>query len=110
MGTFVKGDIVVVPFPFSNLHSSKKRPALVLADSGGGDVILCRITSQTVKDVYSVVIEMSDVENGSLDTISNARPNKLFTADKSIILYKIGDLSTSKMNMVIKTVVDVFAN
>jgi mRNA interferase MazF len=109
MGTLVKGDIVVVPFPFSNLYSSKKRPALVLADSGDNDIILCRITSQNIKDDKAVQIELSDVENGSLRQISNARPNKLFTADRSIISYKLGNLSLSKMENVTKTIIQILA-
>jgi mRNA interferase MazF len=49
MERFVKGDIVVIPFPFSDLSGSKKRPALVLADLQGDDIILCQITSQQTK-------------------------------------------------------------
>jgi hypothetical protein len=45
MGRFVKGDVVVTPFPFSDLSDSKRRPALVAAALKGGDVILCQITS-----------------------------------------------------------------
>ena len=45
MGRFIKGDVVVVPFPFSDLSTSKRRPALVLADLAGDDLILCQITS-----------------------------------------------------------------
>ena len=108
MGTFVKGDVVVVPFPFSDLQSAKKRPALVLADSGGNDRVLCQITSQNVKDDYAVAIELSDIENGSLSTVSNARPNKLFTADTSIISYKVGTLSKSKMETVVNTIIEIF--
>ena len=40
----VKGDVVVIPFPFSDLTGAKKRPALVIADAGGDDVIMCQIT------------------------------------------------------------------
>jgi mRNA interferase MazF len=47
---FVKGEVVVVPFPFSDLTASKRRPALVIADLDGDDVILCQITSQAIKD------------------------------------------------------------
>jgi len=107
MGKFVKGDIVVIPFPFSDLSASKRRPALVLADSESNDVILCQITSQSVKDSVAVTIELSDVENGSLNTVSNIRPNKLFTADESIIIYKIGNLSAGKIIDVIKAVIKV---
>ena len=53
MARFVKGDVVVVPFPFSNLTEAKKRPALVIAVLSGDDVILCQITSQTVSNYES---------------------------------------------------------
>jgi mRNA interferase MazF len=45
MGKFMKGDVVVIPFPFSDLSGSKCRPAFVLADLEGDDVVLCQITS-----------------------------------------------------------------
>ncbi len=82
MERFVKGDIVVLPFPYSDLSSSKKRPAMVLADLKGDDIILCQITSRFVKDNYSVVLESIHFLKGSLNKISNIRPNRLFTADK----------------------------
>ncbi|MCL2693494.1 MAG: type II toxin-antitoxin system PemK/MazF family toxin [Oscillospiraceae bacterium] len=108
MAEFIKGDVVVVPFPFSDLSSSKKRPALVLVGLKGNDLILCQITSQNVKDDNSITIELSDVENGSLNTISNIRPNKLFTADESIVTYKIGSLNTLKMADVTKAIIKMF--
>ncbi len=60
MGAFVKGDLVVVPFPFSDLSASKKRPALVMATLTGDDVILCQITSQAVADGYAVPLTDRD--------------------------------------------------
>ena len=53
MGKFVKGDVVVVPFPFSDLSASKKRPALVVATLTGNDVILCKI-----KEVVAKIVEI----------------------------------------------------
>jgi mRNA interferase MazF len=46
MARFVSGEVVVVPFPFTDLSSAKVRPALVLASLTRGDLILCQITSQ----------------------------------------------------------------
>ncbi|AFS77872.1 putative PemK-like protein [Gottschalkia acidurici 9a] len=89
MGRFVKGDVVVVPFPFSDLSQSKKRPALVLVDLNGDDLILSQITSQNIYDNYSIKIETDDFGEGSLNRTSNIRPNKIFTADEDIVLYKI---------------------
>ena len=90
MERFVKGDVVVIPFPFSDLSGAKKRPALVLASLKGDDVILCQITSQNVKDSYALPLDNSGFSSGSLYKPSNIRPNRLFTAEKNIIIRKIG--------------------
>jgi len=58
MAKFIKGDVVVVPFPFSDLTQSKRRPALVVSKLEGDDIILCQITSQTVKDNYAIALSM----------------------------------------------------
>jgi mRNA interferase MazF len=109
MEQFVKGDIVVVPFPFSDLSGSKKRPALVLADLSGADIILCQITSQSVKDDYAVVLPEAEVIRGNLKMESNIRPNRIFTTEKSVILYKVGGISARKFKEVrdkIMTILD----
>lgn len=67
----MKGDVVVVPFPFSDLTQAKRRPALVLATLPGDDVILCQITSQIISDQYAVPIDDSDLDTGSLKRKSN---------------------------------------
>jgi mRNA interferase MazF len=89
---FVKGDVVVVPFPFSDLTQAKRRPALVVSVLEGDDPILCQVTSQFVKDSYAISIEGKDFEEGGLKQKSNVRPNRLFTADSHIVLYRIGNL------------------
>ena len=105
MGKFVKGEVVVVPFPFSDLSASKRRPALVLVDLPGDDLILCQITSQNVSDSMAIPIDVVDVINGTLSTASNVRPNRLFTADENIVLYSIGNLTTNKLDDVVYSIV-----
>jgi mRNA interferase MazF len=107
LAKFVKGDVVVVPFPFSDLTQAKRRPALVLAGLDGDDVILCQITSQSVADRYSVTISDTDFASGSLKQKSNARPNRIFTADSHIILYKAGTLNHGKLSEIIDKVVGI---
>ncbi|OIO74446.1 MAG: growth inhibitor PemK [Elusimicrobia bacterium CG1_02_37_114] len=107
MAEFIKGDIVVVPFPFSDLTQSKRRPALVITVLEGDDIILCQITSQRVKDKYAVLIDDNDFSDGSLKQPSNIRPNRIFTADKNIILYRIGHLKPEKMNKIIEKTIDI---
>lgn len=57
---------MVVPFPFSDLSPSKRRPALVLAELGGDDPLLCQITSRRISDQHAVRIDDEDFETGSL--------------------------------------------
>ena len=107
MVKFVKGDVVVVPFPFSDLTQAKRRPVLVIVTLEGNDLILCQITSQAIKDNYAISLDDKDFETGSLKQISNVRPNRIFTADSHIVLYKIGNLKIEKLNEVIEKVVEI---
>jgi mRNA interferase MazF len=107
MAKFIKGDIVVIPFPFSDLSEVKKRPAFVINSLEGNDVILCQITSQTVKDKYSILIQKNDFMAGNLSVNSNIRPNRIFTADKNIILYKIGSIKENKTKEVIQKIIEI---
>jgi len=100
MGKFIKGEVVVVPFPFTDLSTAKRRPALVLAELQGDDVVLCQITSNSLRDTYALQLDIVDFEKGSLSKLSNIRPNRLVTVDKNIILYSVGKIKNSKMQIV----------
>jgi len=105
MAKFMKGDVVVIPFPFSDLTQAKRRPALVISKLEGDDIILCQITSQTTKDNYAIPIDDKDFEMGSLKQMSNVRPNRIFTADTHIVLYRVGNLKIEKLSKIIEKVV-----
>ncbi len=107
MAEFIKGDVVVIPFPFSDLSQSKRRPALIIAPLEGDDAILCQITSKTIKDIYAISIDDSDFDSGSLKQSGNIRPNRLFTADSHIILYRAGHIKNDKLNQVIEKLVEI---
>jgi mRNA interferase MazF len=107
MGKFVKGDVVVAPFPFSDLSDAKKRPALVVAALTGNDVLLCQITSKTITDNYAIPIADTDFTSGGLRQPSNIRPNRLFTADGNIILYRAGVLTSKKVQEVVAKIIEI---
>ncbi|MCL2305066.1 MAG: type II toxin-antitoxin system PemK/MazF family toxin [Planctomycetaceae bacterium] len=107
MGKFVKGDVVVIPFPFSDLSGSKRRPALVVADLGGDDVILCQITSVARQDNYVVSLDTADFVSGTLPTKSVVRPNKIFTADQHLVSYLSGRLKPEKMQEITTEIVRI---
>lgn len=103
------GSVVLVSFPFSNLKGKKFRPALVLARVGFNNYILCQITSKPYSSKTAIVIELSDFKKGKLPVKSFARPDKIFTADPSIIKGKTGDLSLSKRRAILKRVQILFS-
>jgi len=104
----MSGDVVVVPFPFSDLTEFKKRPALILAALQGEDLILCQITTKRFQDPYVVQLGEYDFQSGKLKVESNIRPNRLFTVDQRIILYKIGKIKQSKLEEVKQKIVEIF--
>jgi len=107
MGKFVKGDVVVAPFPFSDLTAAKRRPALVVAPLTGDDVILCQITSKSVFDSYAISITKADFASGGLPLDSYVRPNRLFTADSNIIMYRAGTLSSPKVREAVAKIIEI---
>jgi mRNA interferase MazF len=107
MEGFIKGDVVIIPFPFSDLTQAKRRPALVLATLTGDDIILCQITSQNVKDKYAIPIDNDDFTEGTLKRKSNIRPNRIFTADRKIIIYKAGHILEDKRKAVLDMLFEI---
>ncbi len=107
MARFVKGDVVVLPFPFSDLSQSKRRPALVITELLRNDLILCQITSKKISDNYAILLEDNDFEEGHLRVKSNVRPNRIFTADNNIVLYKVGRLKREKTKEIIEKIIKI---
>ena len=107
MERFIKGDIVVLPFPYTDLSGQKKRPALVVAELSGDDLWLVQITSKNVRDNYAISINGTDMVSGNFHYDSNIRPNKIFTLLKEIILYKIGHLCDEKIDAVEDALINI---
>ena len=97
--------VVLLPFPFSDLSASKLRPALVLADAGRDDWLLCQITSKPYGDVRAVEISDADFASGGLKLMSHARPAKLFTARRSLIRSVAGELSEASHDRICDAVI-----
>lgn len=101
MARFVSGEVVVVPFPFTDLSSSKVRPALVLASVSRGDVILCQITSQATGHPGAVPILASDFEpGGGLHHQSFALPHRIVTANEVCVRRAVGKLKPDKLRQI----------
>ena len=107
MEAFASGQIVLLPFPFSDLSASKLRPALLLADAGRGDWVLCQITSNSNADKNAVMLTDNDILDSGLQRISYARTSKLFTAHESIFRRNVGTVSQQTFDKIIQAAVDL---
>ena len=110
MGKFVRGDIVTIPFPFTDLSGNKKRPAFVVTDLNGDDIIVCQITSKSKSDPLALPLSAHDFVTGGLPIDSFIRPNKIFTADKNIILSVAGHLNENKIGDTLNAVITIISS
>jgi mRNA interferase MazF len=101
------GEVVVVPFPFSDLSQAKLRPVVILADAGRGDWILCQITSNPYGDPRAITLSDRSFREGSLRVTSFARPGKLFTANHNLIVGRVGILTEDVFAVIIRAVISI---
>jgi mRNA interferase MazF len=101
------GEVVLVPFPFSDLAHAKVRPAVCLAPAGRGDWVLCQITSNPYGDPAAVPLDAPDFASGSLLVASFARPGKLFTAHSGLMIRSVGVLTPAPFAPILSAVVAI---
>jgi mRNA interferase MazF len=101
------GDVVSLPFPFSDLSGNKRRPAVVVADASHGEWVLCQITSKAYSDPAAIYIADADFASGSLRVGSFARPAKLFTAHESLFTSHAGVLQPGALERVVEAIIEV---
>ena len=110
MGTLTKGDIVLFPFPYTDLSARKIRPCLVVSEEFREDILLCQITSKKVEvDAFTVELKKDETIEGSLQLDSYIRTNMLFTAEKKQILRKICKVGESKYKDVVRSIVSLIS-
>lgn len=110
MGRFVKGEVVVVPFPFTDAETWKPRPVVVVAQLSRNDSIVCAIMTTRHADGYSISLNDTDFQQGNIDHPSVIRPNRLFTADDKLVMKVRGKLSPDKIREVIQKLVQIVQN
>jgi mRNA interferase MazF len=90
MTLYKSGDIVLLEYPYSDILSSKKRPALIILDTGDDDIIVLRITTQIYNTDYDVIVK--DWQASNLLAPSVIRCHKIATLNKSLVFRELGFL------------------
>ena len=108
MGEPVVGDVVVISFPFSDRSATKRRPAFVAAVAEHGDLILCQSTSKRYSSEIALPLGKEDFQKGGLPQESFVRPDKLFTASRSIVKLVAGTVRQPQRGRILETVAALF--
>ena len=103
-----QGDILLIPIPFSDLKTSKKRPVLVLSNSdynsNNQDIVVAAITSNLEQKEYAVTIASDNLDEGELKYESVIRADKIYSLSQAIILKKFGTVKNEVMKLTISEI------
>ncbi len=103
---YVRGDLVLLPFPFSAEEGFKVRPALVLASlpyASGTDYLVCIVTTQNAPDPYLLPLSNTDMEEGKLSQLCYLRPTYAYTVAEQQIKRTVGRITPAKLREALQT-------
>ena len=102
----VKGEIVLIPFPFTDLSDSKLRPALILIEDTL-DITVCFITTNTSLPEPTDVL-VTPNSNNNLKKVSLIKTSKIATLDKSLAKGLLGKLTANELALVDQSLKTLF--
>ena len=109
---FEQGEMLLVPFPFTNLKTVKQRPVLILskteANRSSADFVCCGITSSVQNTDHSVLIDNKNLEYGYLPKPSRIKVSVIFTLEKSSVIKGIGKIKEETFNKVKDEILKLF--
>ena len=85
------GETILLSFPFADVTRGKRRPALVLLDTGDEDIVVARVTSQVVRGPFDV--ELAEWQGAGLVLPSVVRVHKVATVEKRLVERRLGALT-----------------
>lgn len=109
--TFEQGDVVLLPFPFTDLSGQKRRPVLVLSSGRynrkSADFVVCGITSVLRSRPHAVPLRPLDMAVGRLPLESRIRPDKLFTLKQTLGVKTLGRVKAGLVDQVHRELLSV---
>lgn len=89
-----QGDIVLIPIPFTDLTSQKRRPVVIISNNFYNqettDIVVVAMTSNPVEAQYSFTITSADLVKGTLNHPGKIRVDKIYTLSQNIIVKTFG--------------------
>jgi mRNA-degrading endonuclease toxin of MazEF toxin-antitoxin module len=99
-----QGDIVLVPVPFSDLSSTRRRPVIVISSdayhSAAADMVVVAMTSNLTSTPYSFVLTSADLDAGTLNHPGRVRVDKIYTLSQSIAVKTFGRVNDTTLDQI----------
>ena len=112
--SYKRGDVVLIPFPFTDLSGSKQRPALIVspdsANASRDDIVVVAITSHVPEHLApdEIMLSLPDATASGLLKASMVKVSKLVTIHRDLVRKKIGTLPPPKLRMVLDKLQEMF--
>lgn len=104
-----RGDLLLLPFPFTDLSATKRRPVLALtAPDAYGDFIALAVTSRPQIE-HAIPITSSDMISGALPVASWIRTNRVVTLNISLVVKTVGRVSETTVSAAVAQLIDYIA-
>lgn len=102
-----QGDIVLIPIPFTDLSSQKRRPVIVISNnqynSKTGNIVVVAMTSNPQVTDYSFSITSSNLVRGVLNRPGKVRVDKIYTLSRTIVAKTFGRIDEATLDRVRRT-------
>lgn len=108
-----QGDILLIPIPFTDLSSQKRRPVIVVSNNvynqKTADIVVVAMTSNPAPADYSFTITSSDLDKGALNRPGKVRVDKIYTLSQSIVVKTFGRVNETTLERIRQALRDLTA-
>jgi len=108
-----QGDIVLIPIPFTDLSSQKRRPVIVISNNRyhneTDDMVVVAMTSNPIQMEYSFTLQNEDLEQGKLNHPGKVRVDKIYTLSQHIAVKTFGRVKSPVLETIRRELTRLFA-
>ncbi len=104
-------NLLLIPFPFSDQSGRKVRPVIVISNNefneNSEDIIVVGVTSNIVKDKYTILLTNKEIEEGKLITRCCVKTENILKIDKELIIKKIGKIKKDTLRKIVNKIIEI---
>ncbi len=107
-------EMVLIPIPFSDLKSKKRRPVIVISNDRYNqkteDIVVVAVTSKIEEKDYTLLITQDDMEGGNLPKDSMVRVDKIYSLSQLIVVKRFGKIKRATFERIVAILNDLVSS